>query len=431
MAEYSEAFVGIDVAKLRNAVAIADDGRDGEVRYFGEVDASEENMCRLVKRLAAKHERLHFCLIPKKPSDRVKTNRRDALSLARLLRAGELTAVWVPDTAHEAIRSLVRARTAAVKDVTIKKRQVTSFLLRHHRSFSRKAWGARYRLWLHTQTFEHPADHIVFHDSINAVLAAESRRDRLDLAIEDFVLTWSQAPIVHALQALRGVDLVTAVNFVVEIGDIRRFENPRRLMGYLGLVPGERSTGESVRRGSITKMGNPRIRALLVESAWTYRHPPRVSKHKAPLLERTTENVRAMAWRAQTRLTRRYRALAARGMKQTVICTAIARELAGFMWAVAREATPALLHSAPPAPSHRLRMGGGEAAAGGIPVHRYVADLFDARCKIGTAPDASRKCGSQPRIRACSPTSIRPRLHPCAIIHQSPFGAEEKSCAKA
>ncbi len=190
-------------------------------------------------------------------------------------------------------------------------------------------------------TFEHPADHIVFHDSINAVSAAESRRDRLDRAIEEFIPTWPHAPIVYALQALRGVDLVTAVNFVVEIGDIRRFENPRRLMGYLGLVPGERSTGESVRRGSITKMGNPRIRALLVESAWTYRHPPRISTKKAHLLERTTENIRVMAWKAQTRLTRRYRALAARGMKQTVICTAIARELAGFMWAVAREATPA------------------------------------------------------------------------------------------
>lgn len=368
MAECNQAFVGIDVAKLRNAVAIADPGRDGEVRYFGEVEASDESMRRLIKRLAEKHERLLFCyeagptgyglhrlitemghecmvvapsLIPKKPSDRVKTNRRDALSLARLLRAGELTAVWVPDTQHEAIRNLVRARTAAVKDVTTKKRQVTSFLLKHHRTYSRKAWGARYRQWLHNQTFEHPADHIVFHESLDAIRVAENRRDRLDRAIEEFVPTWAYAPTVYALQALRGVDLVTAVNFVVEIGDITRFENPRRLMGYLGLVPGERSTGESVRRGSITKMGNARMRGLLVESAWTYRHPPRISTKKAPLLERTTENVRAMAWKAQIRLSRRYRALAARGMKRTVICTAIARELAGFMWAVAREATPA------------------------------------------------------------------------------------------
>jgi transposase len=368
MAEYSEVFVGIDVAKLRNAVAIADEGRDGEVRYLGEVDASEDSMRRLIKRLAVKHDRLHFCyeagptgyglhrlitemghdcivvapsLIPKKPSDRVKTNRRDALSLARLFRAGELTAVWVPDTAHEAMRNLVRARTATVKDVGIKKRQVSSLLLRHHRIFSRKAWGARYRRWLQEQTFEHAADHIVFQEAVNAVKVAEERRDRLDRTIEEFVPGWSLAPVVHALQALRGVDLVTAVNFVVEIGDIRRFENPRRLMGFLGLVPGERSTGDSVRRGSITKMGNARIRQLLVESAWTYRHPPRISKGKLPLMERTTEPVRAIAWKAQSRLTRRYRALAARGMKQTVICTAIARELSGFMWAVAREALPA------------------------------------------------------------------------------------------
>lgn len=279
-------------------------------------------------------------LIPKKPSDRVKTNRRDALSLARLLRAGELTAIWVPDPAHEAVRNPVRARTAAVKDVGIKKRQITSMLLRHHRMFSRKAWGARFRRWLHEQTFEHAADHIVFHKAIDAVRVAEDRRDRLDRTIEEFVQTWSHAPIVNALQALRGIDLVTAVNFVVEIGDIRRFENPRRLMGYVGLVPGERSTGDSVRRGSITKMGNTRIRQLLVESAWTYRHPARISRKKAPLMERTSESVRAIAWKAQSRLTRRYRALSARGMKPTVICTAIARELSGFMWAVAREAYP-------------------------------------------------------------------------------------------
>ena len=188
--------------------------------------------------------------------------------------------------------------------------------------------------------FEHAPDQIVLQEAVEGVRIAEERRDRLDCAIEEFIEGWSLAPIVHALQALRGVDLVTAVNFVVEIGDIRRFENPRRLMGYLGLVPSERSTGDTVRRGSITKMGNARLRQLLVESAWTYRYPPRVGARKIPLLARTTEKVREIAWKAQSRLTRRYRALSARGMKQTVICTAIARELAGFMWAVSQEASP-------------------------------------------------------------------------------------------
>src|SRR4051812_28691934 len=303
MAETTEAFVGIDVAKLRNAVAVADAGRDGEVRFYGEVDASPESMRRLAAKLASKHERLHFCyeagptgyglhrlltglghscvvvapsLIPRKPGDRVHPSRRDALSLARLLRAGELTPIWVPDTAHEAVRNLVRARAAAVKDVGLKKRQVGAFLLRHSRLFPRKKnWGARYRSWLETQSFEHPADQIVLREGIESVRLAEERLARLDRAIGEFLPTWGLAPLVEALQALRGVDLVTAVTFVVEVGDIRRFESPRQLMGYLGLVPGERSTGETVRRGSITKMGNARVRHLLVESAWTYRHPPR------------------------------------------------------------------------------------------------------------------------------------------------------------
>lgn len=369
MGEDTQVFVGIDVAKLRNAVAIAESGRDGEVRYFGEVDASESSMRQLIKKFAARHYKLSFCyeagptgyrlhrlitemghtcivvapsLIPKKPSDRIKTNRRDAISLARLLRAGELTAVWVPDTAHEALRSLSRARTAAVKDVGIKKRQVSSFLLRHHRVFPRPStWGAKYRLWLQEQSFDHPADHIVLQESIEAVRVAEERVSRIDQAIEDFLPTWSLAPVVCALQALRGIDLVTAVNFVVEVGDIRRFENPRKLMGYLGLVPTERSSGDNVRRGSITKMGNARIRQLLIESAWTYRHPPRLSRAKRDLFEKAPEKVREIAVKAQNRLTRRYRLLSARGVKSTVICTAIARELTGFMWAAAREAMPA------------------------------------------------------------------------------------------
>src|SRR3954451_12894419 len=253
MAETTEAFVGIDVAKLRNAVAVADAGRDGEVRFYGEVDASAESMRRLAAKLAGKYERLHFryeagptgyglhrlltglghscvvvapSLIPRKPGDRIKTNRRDALSLARLLRAGELTPVWVPDTAHEAVRNLVRARAAAVKDVGLKKRQVGAFLLRHSRLFPRKKnWGARYRSWLETQSFEHPADQIVLQEGIESVRLAEERLARLDRAIGEFLPTWSLAPLV---EALRGVDLVTAVTFVVEVGDIRRFESPRQ-----------------------------------------------------------------------------------------------------------------------------------------------------------------------------------------------------------
>ena len=169
---------------------------------------------------------------------------------------------------------------------------------------------------------------------------AQERLDRLEQRIEEFLPSWSLAPLVEALQALRGVDLIVAVTFVAEIGDLRRFDSPRHLMGYLGLVPGERSTGETVRRGGITKAGNGRVRQLLIESAWTYRHPPRIGKDKLYKLERVSPKVREIAWR-QSRLTARYRALSTRGKKMTVVCTAIARELASFMWSVPREVQPA------------------------------------------------------------------------------------------
>jgi transposase len=269
MGEYTEAFVGIDAAKARNAIAVAEGGRGGEIRYLGEVDAAEQGMRRLVARLAAKYDRVHFCyeagptgyglyrlitrlgyectvvapsLVPRKPGDRVKTNRRDAVALARLLRAGELTPVWVPDEDHEAIRDLVRARAAAVETLRVHKQQVSAFMLKHGRHFPRKAtWGARYLRWLQEQKFAHPAHQIVLQEAVEAVRLAKERVERLERLIEALVPTWSLAPIVTALQALRGVNLIVAVTFVAEIGDLRRFESPRHLMAYLGLVPSERS----------------------------------------------------------------------------------------------------------------------------------------------------------------------------------------------
>lgn len=366
MADYREAFVGIDVAKLRNAIAIADAGREGEVRFFGEVDASDTSMRRVVQRIAAKFDPVHFCyeagptgyglyrlirsfghectvvapsLIPRKPGDRVKTNRRDAVSLARLLRAGELTAVWVPDECHEAMRDLVRARAAAVETLRVHRQHVSAFMLKHGRIFPRKrGWTMRYLRWLQEQQFDHPAHQIALQEMVEAVRISKERVERLERVIEEFVPVWSLAPIVRALQTLRGVDLIVAVTFATEVGDVQRFESPRQLMGYLGLVPGERSTGETVRRGGITKAGNGRVRHMLVESAWTYRHPPKIGAKKLYRLEQAPPRVREIAWKAQTRLTARYRILSCRGKRTTVVCTAIARELVGFMWAVAREA---------------------------------------------------------------------------------------------
>ncbi|MBV9511520.1 MAG: IS110 family transposase [Caulobacteraceae bacterium] len=369
MGHCSEIFVGIDVAKARNAIAVADGERGGEVRFIGEVDASEESMRRVVKRLVAGCERAHFCyeagptgyglhrlittlghscivvapsLIPRKPGDRVKTNRRDAVGLARLLRAGELTAVWVPDEGHEAMRDLVRARAAAVETQRVHRQQVSSFMLKHSRVFPRpRAWTMRYLIWLQEQKFDHPAHQIALQEMVEAVRISKERVARLEAAIEEFLPQWSLAPVVHALQALRGVSLIVAVTFATEIGDLNRFESPRQLMAYLGLVPSERSTGDTVRRGSITKAGNGRVRHMLVESAWTYRHPPKVGKLKLYKLEQTSPKVREIAWKAQTRLTARYRTLSAKGKKTTVVCTAIARELVGFMWSIGRETRPA------------------------------------------------------------------------------------------
>jgi transposase len=262
-----------------------------------------------------------------------------AISLAKLLRAGELTAVWVPDEGHEAMRDLVRGRAAAVETLRVHRQQVSAFMLKHGRIFPRKkGWTMRYLRWLQEQQFDHPAHQIVLQEMVEAVRLSKERVDRLEQTIEEFVPNWSLAPMVRALQALRGIDLIVAVTFVTEIGDIRRFESPRQLMGYLGLVPSERSTGATVRRGGITKAGNGRVRHMLVESAWTYRHPPRIGTKKLYLLQQVTPRVRDIAWKAQTRLTGRYRALSGRGKKTTVVCTAIARELVGFMWSVAREA---------------------------------------------------------------------------------------------
>jgi transposase len=361
----SEIFVGIDVAKARNAIAVTDGERGGEVRLTGEVDASAESMRRVVRRLTANGERAHFCdeagptsyglyrlitslghscavvapsLIPRKPGDRIKTIRRDAVGLARLLHASELTAVWVPDEGHEAMRDLVRARAAAVETQRVHRQQVSSFMLKHGRVFTRpKAWTMRYLRWLQEQRFDHPAHQIALQEMVEAVRISKERVQRLEAAIEEFVPQWSLAPVVQALQALRGVDLIVAVTFAAEIGDLSRFESPRQLMAYLGPVPSERSTGEAVRRGSITKAGNGRVRHMLVESAWTYRHPPKVGTKKLYKLEHVSPAVREIAWKAQIRLTSRYRALAAKGKKTTIVCTAIARELIGFMWSIGQQ----------------------------------------------------------------------------------------------
>jgi transposase len=364
MTDHSETFVAFDTAKLRNAVAIADGARGGDVRFFGEIDNSGPATAKLVRRLAAKHKGLTFCyeagptgyglyrqikslghecvvvapsLIPKKPGDRVKTNRRDARTLVKLLRAGELTSVWVPDARHEAMRDLTRARGAAVKDLRRKRQQVSSFLLRQGRHYpGSRTWTKTHMGWLASQKLEHLEQRIAYEEMLLAIRQAEERVERLDEAIRVALPDWSLAALVTALMALRGFDLVSASVFVAEIGDLSRFRTPRELMGYLGLVPSEHSTGDRVKRGPITKAGNGRARRTLIESSWSYRFPPRVSKKKQEKVAAAPRAAREIAWKAQCRLNLRFRALSRRGKLSTVVVTAIARELAGFIWAISR-----------------------------------------------------------------------------------------------
>jgi transposase len=286
--DHSEAYVAIDTSKSRNSVAIAEGGRQGEVRFIGEVDNTPAATSKLVKKLAAKYDRVVFCyeagptgyelyrqitglghdcmvvapsLIPKKPGDRVKTNRRDALALARQFRAGELTAVWVPDPRHEAMRDLTRARMAAVEDVQRKRQQISAFLLRLGRSYAGvKTWTKAHLKWLASQKLEHAEQRIAFEEMLLAVHQAQDRVARLETAIRAAVPDWSLAEVVAALMAMRGIDMVSATAFLAEIGDLSRFKTPRELMAYLGLVPSEHSTGETVKHGPITKAGNRRAR---------------------------------------------------------------------------------------------------------------------------------------------------------------------------
>ena len=345
-------YVGLDVHKLSMSVSVAEDGRDGAVRFIGDIPNTPTDLAKLCKRLGKDENALEFCYeagccgygiyrhltslgyacavvapsrIPRQPGERIKTDRRDSQKLAILHRSGDLTAVWVPDVAHEAMRDLVRARADAARQLTCARQQLLGFLLRHGRNYHPpgKHWTKRHRTWLAMQAFELPAHQIVFQDYVEAVWATQERRDQLVKRITELLPAWSMAPLVEALRGLRGMDTLSAVTFAASVGDLTRFEHPRRLMSYLGLVPSERSSGERVARGGITKTGSTEARRTLIA--------------------RLPKFVRDTAWNAQARLCSRYRRLVAKGKKPTVAITAIARELSGFIWAIGQEVKPALL----------------------------------------------------------------------------------------
>jgi transposase len=356
-------YVGLDTDKKHIDIAVAEPLPRGEVRYGGKIENHPIALARALRRLMKDGRRLDVCyeagpcgygiyrqlsgmpgvrctvvapsMTPRRPGDRVKTNRRDALVLAKLLRADELAAVWVPDAAHEAMRDLVRARGAAVAEWTRCCQRLGGFLLRQGIRYPGKPWTKKHRLWLGRLEFAAPAHRAVIADALEALDAAAARRQRLTDHIAELVPQWSLAWLVEAVQALRGYRLVAAATRVAEIGDPRRFANPRQLMGFLGMVPSEHSSGDKRRLGAITKAGNSHARKAVIEAAWTFARPAKGAKPT-----RHGAAVRAIAEKARHRLSRRYRTLTARGKLPTVAVTAIAREALGFIWAIAHAAAP-------------------------------------------------------------------------------------------
>jgi transposase len=278
-------------------------------------------------------------LIPRKPGERIKTDRRDAVKLARLDRAGELTPVHVPTPEGEAVRDVVRAREDVRKDLTAARNRLCKFLLRHGRTYRQgKNWTARYRQWLSSQTFDQAAEKLTFDHYLAAVDHHEACRAHLEKEIAAIASSPPYASAVEKLSSLRGIATLTAMVLLTEIQDFRRFTHPRELMAYVGLVPSERSSGATQRRGGITKTGNSHARRVLVEAAWHYRHPPAAKGRVHHSLKGQPTARIAFARKAQTRLHKRYLRLLGRGKSRQIAAVAVARELCGFVWAVALQA---------------------------------------------------------------------------------------------
>jgi transposase len=337
-------FVGLDVHKETISVAHAAGGTTAAPHFVGQIGTRQCDLDKLVRRLRSQSPRLVFAyeagpcgyvlqrylagkgldcrvvapsLIPKRPGDRVKNDRRDAVELARLLRSGDLTGVYVPSVEDEAIRDVCRARDATRVTLKSAKLRLKSFLLRLGMNYVGRAdWNDAHRRYLDEQV---------------------ERLARLELQLLELAPEWRLYPVVEALQALRGVQWLVALTVVAELGDLTRFDNPRQLAAFVGLTPSEHTSGEKRRQGSITKTGNGRARRVLIEGAWAYRYPAKVSVHIQRRIDKLPKVAQDIGWKAQVRLCKRYRRLIARGKHANIVTTAIARELLAFMWAIAKE----------------------------------------------------------------------------------------------
>ena len=358
-------YIGLDVHKNTIDAAIAPGRSNGKVRSYGKINNTVDALNKLIDKLQGKDVELRFVyeagpcgyqiyrhlkskkiscavvapsMIPRRSGDRVKTDRRDAINLVRLFRAGELTSIYVPTVEDEAIRDLIRCRYD-IRQLERKTRQrLLALLLRHGTHYGGKRhWTKGFYTWLATIKFAHPAQQIALTEYIDTANECSERIKRITEQLQAHVELWSRAPFVKAYQALRGVSLIVAATVVAEIGDMNRFENPKQLMAYLGLIPSEHSSGKSVRRGSITKTGNRHVRRVLVEAAWTYKLPARKSKYILKRQQGLPKSVCDISWKAQTRLCARYRRLIARGKSKQTTVVAIARELSAFMWAIDKQ----------------------------------------------------------------------------------------------
>jgi transposase len=371
----STKYVGLDVSKAKIAVAIADEGRGG-ARYWGTVEHTKEAVRRLVNSLCKEEDvRLEVCyeagptgyelfrwllgmnisctviapnLIPTRAGDRVKTDKRDALRLAQLFRAGELVSVYVPSPEDEALRDLVRAREDAKEDMNRHKQRLGKFLLRYQLAPSNgsKQWTRSYEEWLDTLRFSDDCQRTAFQEYRQSIRETAERIKRYDEEIEKQAGTSRQAPLIEALQALRGVGVLTAVTLASEIHNGLRFLSASAFMSYCGLVPCEQSTGVTQWQGGITKAGNAHIRRVLVEAAWSYRHSPGVRKRMRDCLDGLPPEIQAISWTAQCRLHKKYKSMMRMGKHKGTIAAAIARELAGFVWAIAQEVAKLQLRQA-------------------------------------------------------------------------------------
>ena len=363
-------FLGLDVHAETIAVAVAEP--DGEVRNLGTIANREDSIRKFIKKLGSP-EQLRACyeagptgfvlywqltqlgvdcvvvaptLVPKKPGDRVKTDRRDALKLARSHRSGDLTAVWVPDEDSEALRDLVRQREAAKQDQLRARHRLTKLLLRtgQRPPLGVKAWTERYWRWIEQVRYTQPAQQATLRDCLNEVQHMSARVKRLEEAILEVVKLAPQSmqEVIRGLQALRGVAHISAVTIAAELGNISsRFQSARKLMGYSGVFPSEDSSGNRIRRGGITKTGNAHLRRIVVESAWCYRHWPRVGARLRKRQQGIPAEITEIAWKAQNRLHKRYMRLSMAGKDPRKVMTAVARELLGFIWAIAIKAEQA------------------------------------------------------------------------------------------